>query len=111
MPSKTHHTAVAVVPPQEAWAPIQAIREKHDRQLRRWMPHVNLLYPFYPPDRFDETLPRLVDACAQVAPFLVTLAEFRFFLHPSGKVPLACARAQANPYPVASGPASRLPWL
>jgi hypothetical protein len=32
--------------------------------------------------------PHLVDACAKVAPFLVALAEFRFFLHPSGKATL-----------------------
>jgi 2'-5' RNA ligase len=88
MPDKTHHTAVAVVPPQEVWGPIQAIRHKHDRQFRRWPPHVNLLYPFYPDERFAETLPRLVDACARIAPIQVILAEFRFFLHPSGKATL-----------------------
>jgi hypothetical protein len=47
MSSKTHQTVVAVVPPQEAWGPIQAIRERHARQLRRWPPHLNLLYPFW----------------------------------------------------------------
>jgi hypothetical protein len=66
MMSKTHQTAVAVVPPQEVWGPIQAIRERHDRQFRRWMPHVNLLYPFYPPERFEEALPRLIEACAKI---------------------------------------------
>lgn len=88
MSSKTHHTAVAIVPPQEVWGPIQAIRARHDRQFRRWMPHVNLLYPFYPPGRFDEAVLRLVDACAQIDPFVVTLAEFRFFRHSSRKATL-----------------------
>src|SRR6202043_2332767 len=81
--SKTHQTAVAVVPPQEVWGPIQAIREKHDRQFRRWMPHVNLLYPFYPPERVSEALPRLVEACMKIAPFLLSLNEFRIFQHSS----------------------------
>jgi hypothetical protein len=88
MSGKTHRTAVAVVPPREAWGPIQAIRERHDRQFRRWMPHVNLLYPFYPAGRFKEALPHLVAACAKIAPFPVTRAEFRFFEHsrkPAGK--------------------------
>lgn len=88
MPSKTHQAAVAVVPPQEVWGPIQAIRERHDRQFRRWMPHINLLYPFYLPEHFDEALPRLVDACAKFTPFEVTLAEFRFFQHSSRKATL-----------------------
>jgi 2'-5' RNA ligase len=88
MPSKTHQTAVAVVPPQEVWEPIQAIRERHDRQFHRWMPHVNLLYPFYLPEQFDEALPRLVDACAKITPFKVTLAEFRFFRHSSRRATL-----------------------
>lgn len=88
MQGKTHQTALTVVPPEEAWGPIQAIREKHDRQVRRWMPHVNLLYPFYPAERFGEVLPHLADACAKVAAFQVTLSEFRHFAHPSGRATL-----------------------
>lgn len=88
MSSKTHQSAVAVVPPREAWGPIQAIRQRHDRQFRRWPPHVNLLYPFCTPDQFDEVLPRLVAACLHTPPFQVTLAEFRFFRHSSRKATL-----------------------
>jgi poly(A) polymerase len=58
MTSKTHQTAVAAIPPEAAWGPIQAVRKKHDRQFHRWLPHVNLLSPFFPPERFDEALPR-----------------------------------------------------
>jgi 2'-5' RNA ligase len=88
MLTKTHRTAVAVIPPQEVRGPIQAIRAKHDRQFHRWMPHVNLLYPFYPPERFDGVIPLLVEACANITPLAVTLAEFRFFRHPSGQATL-----------------------
>jgi 2'-5' RNA ligase len=88
MSGKTHQAAVAVVPPREAWGPIQAIREKHDRQFRRWMPHLNLLYPFLPAERFEQALPHLVEACAKVPAFTMTLAEFRFFLHSSRRATL-----------------------
>jgi hypothetical protein len=82
MSGKTHQTAVAVVPPQGVWGPVQAIRERHDRQFRRWPPHVKLLYPYYPPQEFDRGLHPLVDACARIAPFAVTLQEFRSFVQP-----------------------------
>jgi 2'-5' RNA ligase len=88
MPTKTYQTAVAVVPPQEVWGPIQAIRERHDRQFRRWPPHINLLYPFYMPESFDDAVPGLAAACTQIDPFVVTLAVFRFFRHSSRKATL-----------------------
>jgi hypothetical protein len=40
MPSKSHLTAIAVIPPEEVWGPIQAIREAHDRQVWRWPSHI-----------------------------------------------------------------------
>jgi len=39
----THTTAIVVVPPRESWAVIQPIRQKHDRKVRRWMPHITLI--------------------------------------------------------------------
>jgi hypothetical protein len=75
-PHEGHGAAVVIIPPPEVWKPIQAIRRQHDRQFHRWMPHVNLLYPFYPPERFANVLPRLADACAQIAPLVVTLTSF-----------------------------------
>ena len=41
-----HTSAVVLVPPRDLWAPIQAIRATNDKSYLRWMPHVNLLYPF-----------------------------------------------------------------
>jgi 2'-5' RNA ligase len=96
MTTKTHHAAVVVIPPEEVWGPIQAIRNKHDRQFRRWMPHVNLLYPFYPPERFDDVVRHLAAACATISPLVVTLAEFRFFRHPSGRATLWLAPQPAD---------------
>ena len=44
--NKTHTTAVVLIPPEEVWEPIQALRRAHDRNFDRWMPHITLLYPF-----------------------------------------------------------------
>jgi 2'-5' RNA ligase len=85
MPDKTYHTAVVVVPPQECWAPIQAIRQRHDRQVRRWMPHITLLYPFRPASEFDVVVEPLRQSCAAVAPFEITLRRFDRFCHGRGR--------------------------
>ncbi|HOB75483.1 MAG TPA: 2'-5' RNA ligase family protein [Phycisphaerae bacterium] len=78
---KTHQTAIAVVPPEWCWEPIQAIRRVHDRQVRRWMPHINLVYPFRPAEEFDALAGALTRACMEIEPFDVRLAEFRHFRH------------------------------
>ncbi len=81
MKTKTHTTAVVLIPPQALWEPIQAIRHKHDRQVRRWMPHITLLYPFLPLAEFDAVAQRLAQACARIEPFELRLEGFRHFDH------------------------------
>lgn len=85
MTTKTHHTSVVVIPPQDVWEPIQAIRRQHDRQIHRWMPHINLLYPFVPRQHFATALPLLSAACQQVPAFEVTLTRLQSFRHASGR--------------------------
>jgi poly(A) polymerase len=41
-------TAIVVIPPEDVWPPIQAIRTEHDAKVRRWMPHITLVYPCLP---------------------------------------------------------------
>lgn len=77
----THNTAIVVVPPTEAWAPIQAIRARHDRKVRRWMPHMTLVYPFWPVTEFKAATERLTPVCQMLAGFEVELAEFSTFRH------------------------------
>ena len=85
MPPKTHRNSVVAIPTEDSLEPIQAIRRQHDRQINRWMPHVNLLYPFVPRDQFDCALPLLTRACAEIPSFDVTLERFRFFTHRSDR--------------------------
>jgi 2'-5' RNA ligase len=81
MANKTHKTAVALIPPPRLWEPIQAIRREHDRQLRRWIPHVTLVYPFRPQEEFGRFLPDLRAVCAGIPPFQLELSCFRHFHH------------------------------
>ena len=79
--STTHQTALVLIPPPEVWDPIQAIRRVHDRQFRRWMPHLTILYPFVTRDLLDRALPAATEALFDLAPFEVTLARFDVFRH------------------------------
>ena len=63
-----HTSTVALVPPEEAWPPLQATRAAlRDGGLYRWPPHVNLLYPFLPPRHFEEAVRALAPALAAAA--------------------------------------------
>ena len=81
MPNKTHTTAVVLIPPEAVQSPIQAIRQVHDRNFRRWMPHITLLYPFTERRDFTEITPALAKAAQQMAPFSIELARFDAFKH------------------------------
>ena len=78
---KTYKTAVVIIPPEDLWAPIQALRQQYDRHIRRWMPHITLLYPFRPLVEFERAAPILARACVKKAPFEVRLQRFAFFTH------------------------------
>jgi 2'-5' RNA ligase len=81
--AKTLKTAIVIVPPRAVWPPIQAVRQQHDRHFRRWMPHVTLIYPFRPREAFAELAGPLAQACRDIVPFEIELAEFKFFRHRS----------------------------
>ena len=81
MPNKTHTTAVVLIPPEAVQPSIQAIRRVHDRNFRRWMPHITLLYPFAERQDFAAITPALAKAAQQVSPFSIQLARFDAFKH------------------------------
>jgi len=60
---------------------------KHDRAYRRWMPHINLLYPFIVDDpngdAFSTASNILTPVLEEVPPFLIRFdaESFRFFRH------------------------------
>ncbi len=95
---KTQHAAVVVVPQHDLWEPIQAIRRSYDRNFQRWMPHVTLLYPFWPRAMFDRAEPALRRACASMPRFAATLREMHFFAHGRDRFTLWLAPEPAAPF-------------
>jgi len=79
--AKTYKTAVVAIPPDHLWEPIQRLRKQRDRQYRRWMPHITLLYPFRPFTAFEQVTPLLAKACRFVEPFEVKLSRFDVLIH------------------------------
>ncbi|NBD13103.1 poly(A) polymerase [Corallococcus silvisoli] len=79
--ARVHHTALVLIPPEEAWAPIQALRKKHDAKFQRWMPHITLFHPFVPEEDFETAEALLVDALHGFEPFDVMLSAFDRFEH------------------------------
>jgi len=82
-PDKTHTSALAWIPPPESpiYEAIQTIRQKYDRLIHRWPPHVNILYPFVPVDEFEEAAKRLALALTNTSQFDVTLEDIGHFEH------------------------------
>ena len=80
-PTKTICAAAVIIPPHEIWRPIQAMRARYDRHFARWMPHITLAFPFRPKEEFESLAPQFEKACADIEPFEIELAEFRYFDH------------------------------
>jgi poly(A) polymerase len=76
-----HHTALAIIPPEEVWPAIQAVRHCYDRHIGRWMPHINLLYGFIPAEHLAEAAQVIAGALADFPPFTITLDGYDVFTH------------------------------
>lgn len=61
-------SALALVPEVEDWSQIQALRLAYDKQVDKWPPHINLLYPFVPERDFTTAATELSNAVKGLGP-------------------------------------------
>lgn len=81
MKKKTTKAAAVLIPPSNIWEPIQGIRTQYDRHQPRWMPHINLLYPFVPPDHFPDAAVKIKKVLHDFEPFEITMKDISYFRH------------------------------
>ena len=80
---RPHKIGICIVPPEECWEQIQAIRRDNDRHYEKWIPHINLLFPITCTDDEVEAMPdALARIVADVKPFNVSLNSLGIFQHP-----------------------------
>merc|ERR1712129_483835 len=82
MGTTTNHAALIVSLPSECkgFAAVQEIRKSHDPAFERWMPHINIIYPFVTADQ--ATFQRL-HGNLSFEPFELNLSRFGIFQHSS----------------------------
>ena len=76
-----YESILAIIPPEDLFPPIQAIRQQHDAGFVRIVPHITLLYGFLPDRYFEEVVDLIAPILAKMQPFSVTLADFEIFTH------------------------------
>ena len=79
--NKVYTSAVVIIPPKELWEPIQKIRKLYDRQIGRWMPHINLIYPFRPLEFFDLLESKFSYVCENFKSFKIVFKDIKYFKH------------------------------
>ena len=75
----SYKTALVFIPPSKLWEPIQNIRKEYDENFRRWMPHITLIYPFLPVEKFPSIYEKLSVICQKQKPFSIHFDKFGFF--------------------------------
>ncbi|MFX0073029.1 MAG: 2'-5' RNA ligase family protein [Candidatus Hermodarchaeota archaeon] len=78
---KVYTSACVVIPPEDKWESIQQIRTKYDRQFHRWIPHINLIYPFYSKDLFYDLESKFREICRRINSFKIKFNKIQYFQH------------------------------
>ncbi|CAF1293269.1 unnamed protein product [Adineta steineri] len=83
----TVKTALCLIPPENVWDQIQSIRSIHDKAYPRWMPHINLIYPFIPESEFANMKIKLDSVFNAEGPFQIEFdqSSFQYFTQKRGE--------------------------
>jgi endonuclease/exonuclease/phosphatase family metal-dependent hydrolase len=83
----SYDTALCVIPPRSQCSHVDQLRELYDKGFGRWPAHINLVYPFVPPDLLPRAQKQIQDYFAerqdQTRPINVELAQAGCFTQKS----------------------------
>ncbi|KAI1656741.1 hypothetical protein F4813DRAFT_363121 [Daldinia decipiens] len=68
----SYDTALCIIPPKHLWPELDHLRMIHDPAYRKWPPHINLVYPFFP-----------VNNLRDASGLIISLLVQRYLDHPS----------------------------
>jgi 2'-5' RNA ligase len=75
------HSALCIIPPASLTGMIQEIRKDHDTAFGRWMPHINLFFPFLSATDVALVEADIIAACQNTQPFQLSFPEVGSFRH------------------------------
>jgi len=76
---KNTKSAICFIPPIEGLEYIQDVRKTHDKAYDRWMPHINLIFPFIDSDKIDKVTAELETVLSKVDSFPISFSKFEAF--------------------------------
>lgn len=93
--SESYETALCILPPQDLWPPIDRFRALNDKGYGKWPPHINLMYPFVPPNELDKAVKILAEVeHSRGLPHRVTLTDADTFAHRHDSTIFLCPNAE-----------------
>ncbi|KAK5584469.1 hypothetical protein RB653_006081 [Dictyostelium firmibasis] len=78
---KDFKSAIIISPPIELSIQIQQYRKKYDKAFVRWMPHINLIFPFVKINDFNSVYDLLRKELSDFPAFKLVFKEVSFFQH------------------------------
>ncbi|KYR03112.1 hypothetical protein DLAC_00607 [Tieghemostelium lacteum] len=79
--NKDFKSAIIVAVPEELNTQIQDLRKLYDKAFVRWMPHINLIFPFVKIEDFDNKFTELQKVIGTFKPFKLVYRDFGYFQH------------------------------
>lgn len=84
IPTTSYDTALCIIPPRSQCGYVDQLRELYDKAFGRWPAHINLIYPFVPPDQLPRAQKQIENYFAehvgQDRPLNVELAQAGCFV-------------------------------